>query len=223
MYNKKNKVEYDLIPSFNYVKYVSRQYENFFPDGKRICNAHLQKAINNSLQRLEYCFKRIKLRGFDTFSHLHTDQYAMFLYILSNELFSTCENIELASKTMYLNKALHAVNCMYDNILPSPFLFIHIVGAVIGKAKFGNYSVFAQGVTIGSNNGIYPIFGNNIIFHAHSYVIGECNVGSNVTFGSGVRIRNITIPDNTVALLDKAGNLQILKARKDYSDIYFIK
>lgn len=212
-----------ILTKLNYAKYIEKQINNFFPDGKDICDNHLQKAVDIALQRLEYCFDRIKLNSFDKFNYLHTDQYAMFLYIVSNELFKNFENIELAVKVMYLNKILHSVNCMYDNELPPVFVFIHITGTVIGKAQFGNYLTLYQNVTIGSNKEVYPSFGDFVTLCAGSSVIGGAQIGSNVTIGAGARIFNTNIENNHNAILNSNNLLEVREAKSAYADLIFKK
>jgi serine O-acetyltransferase len=213
-----------FLADFDYTQYVKRQCESFFPDGKTIDIIHLTKAVSNALQRIEYCFKYIKRAEFTVFDYLHTDQYAMFLYVLANELYKM-GNKQLAAKIMCLNKALNGLNCMYDNELPPLFCFIHTVGAVIGKASFGNRVVFYQGVTIGANNGQYPAFGDNVVFFSHCQVIGNCNVGSNVSFSFGTKIFNTDVPDNTLVVPAAAGRGGVIMktVKKDYMDMFFYK
>lgn len=200
--------------------YTVKQLNNFFPDGKKIDTDKFKKVSHLALKRLEYCFGKIKLKSFESFNHLHTDQYAMYLYILSNEFYKNNE-IVLAEKVMYLNKALHAVNCMYDCELPKVFIFLHITGTVIGKAEYGNFLSINQGVTIGAHDGAYPRIGKHVSLLPHCAVVGDCLIGNNVSVGLGTKIYKRSVPDNHVAFTNELGELITKKSNKLYSNRFF--
>ena len=67
--------------------YVKAQMRYLFPDDWKL--DELPAFANRALERLEYCFSRLRLKGFydsegPRFNHLHSDQYAIFLYYLAN-------------------------------------------------------------------------------------------------------------------------------------------
>ena len=71
-------------------RYTISQLNRFYPDGDEVLLDHLIPIIPESLRRLEHCFSYVNNRYFfdgqaSVFNHLHGDQYAMWLYILSNE------------------------------------------------------------------------------------------------------------------------------------------
>ena len=200
--------------------YTIKQINNFFPDNKQINKLQLKKPIDLTMQRLEYCFERIKLKSFDSFNHLHADQYAMYLYILSNELYKNDESV-LAEKIVYLNKSLHSVNCMYDCNLPKVFAFLHIIGSVIGKAQYGNFLSINHGVTIGAHDGVYPVIGDHVSLLPHCSVVGDCLIGNNVSIGLGTKIYKRNVSDNHIAFTNESGELVIKKSDKIYSNNIF--
>ena len=166
-------------------EYVDRQIQNFFPLEGKDDLLVIQDAMPATLQRLAHCFKYINFPAYFSgnvprFSILHSDQYAAFLYLLSNEVFNKNGVHPAAKKIFYLNKALHSLNCMYDVQLPPVFLFLHLVGAVIGKAQYGNYLVVRQGCTIGALRGKYPTLGDGFIMSPGSSIIGPRKVGAGV-------------------------------------------
>ena len=93
----------------NLTAYVGRQLENLFPDGFALDD--LPVFVDRALERLEYCFSRVRLKGYfdggqSRFSHRHSDQYAVFLYYLSNSVFRDKPGHPIAEKAYALNKAL---------------------------------------------------------------------------------------------------------------------
>lgn len=209
----------------NIIEYIKKQLEHFFPDGSILNFSQLSESVENALTRLKECFRSIRFKAFTKFDYLHTDQYAMFLYILSNELFSNFNNIQLATKVMYLNKALHGINCMYDADLPPHFLFVHTVGTVIGKAVYGDYLVVFHQVTIGASHSdgiVYPRLQNGVTLFSNTSVIGNCNIGNNVTLGIGTRLYKQDVPDNNI-VYQNGGRIIMKPSPSSYSDLYFFK
>ncbi len=216
------------------VKYVSTQINMFMPDNNPI-DSCIEKCMDTTLERVEHCFKRIIIPYYrinindqkkpDTiFNHLNTDQYAMFLYILSNELWNWYQDFNIASKVMYLNKILHSINCMYEVKLPDIFCFYHTIGTVIGKsATFSNYIVIFNGVTIGAQSGKGSVFEEGVSLLPQSSVVGNSHIGKNSSIGIGSTIYNMEVPENAIAITDSKGNLIIKKTNKFYNDSVFEK
>src|SRR5262245_16138731 len=116
--------------------------ENLFPD--QTSSDDLPKFVGRALERVEFCFSRLGLKGYcdDTgprFSHLYTDQYAVFLYYLSNSAFTAAPGHPLADKAYALNKALHSLDAYYEVGLPDIFALQHPVGSVLGRASYSDY------------------------------------------------------------------------------------
>src|SRR5205823_183490 len=102
----------------------------------------LAQPVDRAVERAEHCFSRINLKYFNDgattrFDHLHTDQYAVFLYLLANTIFRAGGDTRLAAKVYALNKALHGVDAFYEVELPSVFAFQHPVGTVLGRGRYG--------------------------------------------------------------------------------------
>src|SRR3954463_5146234 len=120
--------------------YVARQLFTFFPDKDESTTA--RSVVGEALERLEHCVRHVRMKGWwnadgPHFNHLHTDQYAVFLYYLSNTAFQRGEGA-IAAKAYGLNKALHALDAFYEVALPAIFAVVHPVGTVLGRATYGD-------------------------------------------------------------------------------------
>lgn len=156
--------------------YVNSQVVNFFPDGVD-CKSVIRRHIAEAMDRMLFSIKHVKLPGYTSFSVLHSDLYAQFLYFLSNTIWNNEEDKNASGKLYYLNKALHAINCMYDTKLPDIFILIHCVGSVLGKASYADYFVACHNVTVGSDKGISPVLNEGVYMGPGSSIIGNCNIG----------------------------------------------
>lgn len=169
--------------------YVRRQFENLFPDGADL--GDLPKFIDSALGRVDHCFSRVRLKGFFAngearFSHLHSDQYAIFLYYLANSAFRERPGHPVADKAYALNKALHALDAFYEVELPDVFAVQHPVGTVLGRANYSDYFVCYHNCTVGANlENDYPSFGCGIVMYGGSRVIGKTAVGDNTFVSTG--------------------------------------
>lgn len=161
---------------------AARQCDNLVPDGEAVASAALMTAVPRALERLEHCFQAIENKYFfdgqqAIFSHLHGDQYCMWLYLLANELHRQGGSSEICSKLFLLNKALHGCDIFYEVALPSIFLVVHPLGTVLGRASYSDYFVSYQRVGVGSNHDVYPHFGQHVTLRPGASVLGACEVG----------------------------------------------
>ena len=184
--------------------YLSRQLSAFFPHEEKHDAEIISSAVERALPRLAHCFSHInhaayKQDGVPALDVFHSDQYATFLWFVSNEVFRKEGSHSVARRLFCLNKALHSLNCLYDVELPPVFLFIHIVGSVIGKATYGNYLMAVQGCTIGALRGEYPVIGEGFIMSPGCSVIGRCQIGNGVMLGPSTTLLETDIPDSTLA------------------------
>jgi serine O-acetyltransferase len=175
--------------------YLGRQLQCFFPDG---AEHDLGPVVSAALDRVEVCFAPVRLPmyrrdGDAFFDHLHSDQYATFVYLASNVAFQSGD-AALAAKLYGLNKALNGFMCMFDTWLPPRFLVVHTVGMLLGKATYGDRFVAIHGVTIGTDHGIRPVLGEGVVMYGGSSVVGDCRIGDNVSVAAGAVIRNAAIP-----------------------------
>ncbi|TPQ35494.1 serine acetyltransferase [Bradyrhizobium guangdongense] len=169
--------------------YVRKQLEHLFPDGADLVD--LPKFVDLALDRVEHCFSRVRLKGFSVngearFSHLHSDQYAIFLYYLSNSVFRERPGHPIADKAYVLNKALHAWDAFYEVVLPDVFAVQHPVGTVLGRANYSDYFICYHNCTVGANlDNVYPSFGRGVVMYGGSRIIGQTSVGDNSFVSTG--------------------------------------
>lgn len=172
--------------------YVRKQLENLFPDGAHL--ADLPGFVDLALGRIEYCFSRIRLKGYfangqPRFSHLHCDQYAIFLYYLANAAFREKPGHPVADKAYALNKTLHALDAYYEVQLPDVFAVQHPVGTVLGRASYSDYFLCYHNCTVGANlDNDYPSFGRGVVMYGGSRVIGKTSIGDNSFVSTGAII-----------------------------------
>lgn len=186
--------------------YVAAQVTAYFPDGRDVTQSDLAPWISAAWPRLEHCFLHIRRKYFyednkPVFSHLHTDHYAMFLYLVSNTIHRGGGPVQFAEKMYYLNKALHGLDCFYSVALPEIFLFIHPVGTVLGNAHYEDYLIAYQNVGVGANeNGVYPSLGKGVVLFAKTTLLGDCTVGDNSVFGACAFTINSNVPANSTVV-----------------------
>ena len=96
--------------------------------------------------------------------------------------------------------------------LPAHFRLHHHVGAVLGRAEYGDGFSFVQNCTVGNNNGRYPVLGRNLRMCANSTILGNCHTGDNVTLGAGALVKDQDIPSNSL-VFGQSPNL-IIKKKK---------
>ena len=206
--------------------YVAKQLDTFLPDQYSLTGSDVDRAWNLALERTEYCFEKIALRGYSyeisegkwqsTFSHLHSDQYSQFLYYLSNSLWETSQNVKLCSKIINLNKILNGMFYSYKAGLPDIFVFGHPVGTIIGNANYSNYLVIFQNVTINtgteSGNGKDLKLGKGLFLGAGAKIISNEPIGDRVSIGVDAVVHQQKIEDDNVVFKNEQGQI-IIKPR----------
>ena len=184
-------------------RYVAAQLSSFFPD-RALDASDLSPALGNALERTEHCFSRVNQKyfrrdGVASFDHLHTDQYAMFLYLLSNSMYRMETDPRIAAKVYALNKALHGVDVYYEVELPPVFAFQHPVGTVLGRATYGNYFFAYQRCSVGASvDGAYPTIGEGVVMFGGSAIIGKTSIGNDCWISIGATILDAVIPPHSV-------------------------
>lgn len=208
-------------------QYVYKQMENLFPDGKGCDILNYRREANDAIERMENCFKKVKKSSYNDgsqtyFSHLHSDQYTTFLWLLSNSIWKSRADSNICNKLFYMNKALNGFSCMYDTALPEYFLLLHTVGAVLGKAEYSNYLIATQGATVGAHHGIYPKLGEYVSLMPYSSIVGDCNIGKEISIGIGARVYNMDINDNTVVFIDDNGKTNYRFKEQSWAKQWFV-
>lgn len=182
---------------------ASAQVNSMFPDGWPVAAAEMLPSAARSLKRLEYCFIHINNKYFfdgkqAVFDHLHGDQYAMWLYFLSNQLHLDGAAQATSKKLFLLNKALHGCDIFYEIALPSIFLLVHPLGTVLGRASYQDYLLVYQRVGIGSNHDIYPQLGRHLTLRPGSSVLGHVRVGDHCSVAAESLVLDRDLPDHSL-------------------------
>lgn len=154
------------------------------------------------LKRCEYCFSFSKNKYYSRdenvyFHPFHSGQYSIFLYYFSNEAWKRGNSL-IADKVYYLNKTLNGCDMFYEIELPKIFSLDHPVGSVLGRAKYSDFFSFGQNCTVGNNKGIFPKIGRNVNLCANSMILGNCNIGDNVTLAANSCVKDEDVPSNTI-------------------------
>lgn len=206
--------------------YASTQLNHFFPDDNQVNSAYIQSQVNTAIEKLEFCFECSSNARYNSnepfFNHLYSDHYLLFLWHLSNCIYKKGDRLDIANKLYYLNKTLHAFDCLYNTNLPDIFLILHGAGTMLGKAEYQDYFVCYQGCTVGASGGEYPKIGRGVILTSHSSVIGKCSIGNNSIISSNTAIFNLDIPASSMVYFDqKRSSLNVKKSSKAEIDKYF--
>lgn len=194
-----------------------RQLHNFFDlteDDKYEISSCIEDVLQRCFENFSSSDNKYFNRGFNPY---HSVMYMIFLYYLSNTLYKRSIRPHLCDKVYYLNKIMHSVDLFYAIELPDHFGAEHPLGAIMGRAKYGDGFFFYQACTVGGTkdkegNIYYPIIGNNVHMYANSTLLGKCNIGNNVEIGAGAIIKNQDIPNNSI-VFGESPNL-IIKAKK---------
>jgi len=210
------------------IQYVIRQLEQLFPDDIPVSEIGIY--FDEALTRLDQCFSAVSVKYFKVgnqtrFNHLHSDQYAMFLYFLSNTLYRNDVNRDVCDKLYYLNKALHGIDVFYEVELPDIFMFGHCVGTVIGRAKYSDYLLIQQNCTIGAareakpgEDGIYPVLGKYLAVYAGASILGNCMVGQNCKISAHSLLLDQNISANSIYIGTPASH--IIKINKSCDNVW---
>jgi serine O-acetyltransferase len=182
---------------------ASAQINCMFPDGSPVAAAEMLPSAARSLKRLEHCFVHINNKYFfdgqqAVFDHLHGDQYAMWLYFLSNQSHLDGAAPATSKKLFLLNKALHGCDIFYEIALPSIFLLVHPLGTVLGRASYQDYLLVYQRVSIGSNRDIYPQLGRYVTLRPGSSVLGQTRVGDHCSVAAESLLLDRDLPDHSL-------------------------
>jgi serine O-acetyltransferase len=201
--------------------YVDRQLQTFFPDQKNDMRPLMAKHIDLALARLQHCINAVRMWREDEFDYLHSSQYAIFLYYLSNTIWKNEGHRSVCNKMFYLNKTLNGIDCFYEIEMPEIFFIGHSVGIVLAKAQYGNYLVLYQNSTVGKNHGRAPTLGEGVVIYPNSAIIGGCNVADGSVIAQGVGIIDKDTPGNCLCFRGEKGQLLFKETTHDYRSEYF--
>ena len=191
--------------------YVARQLNNVFPDARPVADDDIRTILTPTMARTEHCFSHVDNKYFfdgrhAVFNHLHGVQYAMFLYLAAHTAHRMGVADDIPSKLFLLNKSLHGIDAYYEVDLPSVFLFVHPIGTVLGRGRYGDYFIAYQRCGVGSNHDVYPELGEFVTLRPGSSVLGRCKVGRNCTLAAGSLLLDTDLPDDTVYIGDPSAS-----------------
>ena len=216
------------LPPRQLTKYLTRQLRNLFPDGWSAGRARANKVVESALARMEVCASAVIAKRYRTdtgepcFSHLHSGQYAAFLYFASHSAARNFGDHELATRLYLLNKALHGLDVYYEVELPDVFVWEHPVGTVLGKAVYGERFVVLQHCTVGGNLQLeYPRIGKHVSLYAGATIIGKCTIGDHVQVAAGARIVDEDVPSGST-VFGTSPNLTIRSRPVPYHERVFV-
>lgn len=201
--------------------YLERQLQNFFPDGQPGVREQLDARLDRALDRLAHCIGAVRMWRADEFDHLHSSQYATFLYFLAHTLHRDGAERALCNKLFFLNKALNGIDLFYEIDLPPAFFIGHSVGIVLAKATYGNHLVLYQNCTVGKNHGAAPVLGDGVVLYPHSAVIGDCRIGDGSILAQGVSVIGRDAPGHCLVFQGAAGGLEFARPRRDILADFF--
>ncbi|MEM6860990.1 MAG: hypothetical protein AAF627_09580 [Myxococcota bacterium] len=202
--------------------YLSRQLDHFFPDGRSV-SAAVGDALDESLDRLRTCINAVRMWKPDCFHHLQSEQNAIFLYYLSNTVWRRTEDVEVATKIFYLNKALNGFTCFYDTELPSVMFVGHSVGIVLARAVFEDYLVLYQGCTVGKNHGQGPSLGKGTVLYPGSSILGSCRTRPRTVIAQNQSLIDADTPGDCFVFQEGARPVFKSPSRDVIADIFRVE
>lgn len=205
------------------VDYTATQISHFFPDGRDDIRTPIEKYCDEAISRTGKCVDAVRMWKEGEFNYLHSTQYCIYLYYLSNSIWRGTKDSVACTKIFLLNKALNGIDCFYEIEMPEIFFIGHSVGIVLAKATYGNYLVLYQNSTVGKNHGDAPIIEEGVVMYPNTAIIGRCHVRKNTVLSQGTGIINQDTPGNTLAFRGESG-LLVFKpsSRNIQSDIFRI-
>ncbi len=206
------------LPRTELLSMLERQLGNLLAYDPKTERPALEAGVEDALARAERCFsfcanKYYCHEGVSSFDPFHTGQYCTFLYYLSNSLWR--QGSTLAARVYYLNKIFNCVDIFYEVELPEAFGLDHPVGAVIGKATYGEFFIFTQNCNVGVNKRVYPTIGRNVHMFPGSAIVGDCNIGDNCVIAARTFIKDQSVPPNSL-VFGNSPNLVVKTKDEDY-------
>jgi serine O-acetyltransferase len=200
--------------------FVTAQLAQFFPDKAPNPHPVLDQDLDEAIDRLARAVNAARMWKADEFDYLHSSQYAMFLYFLSNTIWRNRENERVCTKLFYLNKALNGIDCFYRIKMPDIWFVGHSVGVVFADAAYANYLVVYQNATVGKNHGAAPKLGEGVVLYPNSAIIGNCTIGPRTYLGQGQSIIDQDTPGDCT-VFSNGGKLVFRKPERDILGDFF--
>ena len=171
------------------IDYVCAQIGTFFPDGADVRGA-ITQDFAEAMARVERCLNANRVWPHGRFNYLHSAQYCLFLYYLSNTIWRNGGDTDTCTRLFLLNKALNGIDLFYEIAMPDIFILGHSTGIVLTKATYGNYLILHQNCTVGRNHDVAPVLGEGVVMYPGSYIIGRSRIGGLSTISIGTQVVN---------------------------------
>jgi serine O-acetyltransferase len=204
------------------VDYTCAQVANLVPDGRGgPLRSAIEANLDEALARLEHCVAAVRWWTPGEFNYLHSTQYCIFVYYLSNTIWRNAKDAGSATRLFLLNKALNGIDLFYEIEMPRVFFIGHSVGIVLAKATYADYLILYQCSTVGKNHGVAPVIGEGVVMYPNTAIIGRCTVGARTILSQGTSIINRDTPGDCVAYPGADGALVLKPSKRDVlNDIF---
>lgn len=174
------------------VSYLARQLDFF--GGVEADGALLEASVAKALTRFAAMAPRVRAFRAGWFDHLHSLQYASFLYLAGHAAWTIEPRSALVDRLFGLNKMLSALELHPAVELPGAFLLSHAIGAVLGAATYGEGLVVFQNVTVGRIGENRPHIGRDVVLFAGAAVTGRSVIGDGSVVAAGAQVHNLDVP-----------------------------
>lgn len=199
-------------------RYTARQLD-LFGAAPALTADRLAALLPEALSRLDPITRAVKIFNAGYFDHLHSLQYATYLYLLGRVCWEQEAGDVLVDQLFLLNKSLCNLELHPAVPLPPVFFVSHGIGTVLGNATYGDRFVFFQNVTVGRIGEQRPRLGRGVILYAGSSVTGSAVLGDDVVVGANVHVHNTTVPSNSI-VRSVRGDLHVEPLARDYLSLY---
>lgn len=199
--------------------YVSQQLAFF--GGVESDGPLLEYSVSHALTRFEAMAPRVHAFRTGWFDHLHSLQYASFLYLAGRAAWRADPKSALVDRLFCLNKMLSAMELHPAVDLPGAFLLSHAIGTVLGAAIYGEGLVVFQNVTVGRVGENRPQIGRDVVLFAGATVTGCSVIGGRSVVAAGTNVHNVEVPPDSI--VRQSGNrLSIEPRQRDYHALYLL-
>ncbi len=204
------------------IDYVTAQCAHVVPDGREAAfRATIEAHFDEALARLHRCINGCAPWRPDAFNVLQSSQHCIFLYYLSNTIWTRSGDTAAPTRLFLMNKAFNGIDLFYEIAMPEVFYIGHSVGIVLAKATYGNHLVLYQGVTVGRHKTDIPAIGERVVLYPQSSVIGRAVVEDGAVLSQGVKAINRRVPKDQVAFAGPDGGLTFKPNPPDLIGEYF--
>jgi len=147
----------------------------------------IERAFISTLEDVRYHFPDISNNEIIDRVISNSNELIIFLYRLGNIIYKQNLNSKLLSHVSFIMKQCCSCEIYFSNSIGKGFYPVHCVGTVVGSRNtIGDGFKIYQCCTIGhtEEENFGAVIGDNFTLYAGSKVLGDVNIGNNVTVGS---------------------------------------